>query len=819
MATNTPRIKIPKPIGTDAFNRTNYNLMIDAIEANAASVSDVNTLSTNTTNSLNNKLDKTSYTAADVLAKLKTVDGAGSGVDADLLDGKDSSEFSLATHNHDSSYLKLTGGTISGRATFNGGVYMGGGLVEQQAYDATYGTGKIQQWYNALTKQYKLYFKDLAGTNLTGGVLDILGGINTSEGITSGGTVSAVSFTEGGTALSSKYAASARKVSAGTGLTGGGDLTADRSLAVSFGGNGAATSASRSDHSHTLAGAGITDVTIATPVANQHLRYDGTKWVNAAPVVSDNSDVAITSATNGHVLQYDGTKWVNKTAASAGLATSSRKVNSGTGITGGGDLSADRTLAFDTTFGDGRYINMSGAQNVAALLTFAGTQTFTGANELIAVKGIADSPSYIGFYDKASASRTAYIGYSSTDGNFIVKALNDGMLNLMGGTVKANGKDILTVDGGTVGQLVTTSQFQTKNGNDSALIYHDFINGIAGVRYTNTGGFQIRGVGDDVKASVDDTGLLTTKYGVRLGASNYWQTNGQFGMDAQNSDIINLNGLFFADSANATSEGLNWLKSIGTPGSQNSADYDNLRVLDGVLYLNSNPLTDDTIAINKGTKNFYVSNSGNDSTGDGTKAKPWKTIQKAVNMIPNIHMDNYNIRMAAGQYPEEVYVKGLVGGQVQFFMDGTPLKATDGAALTLSVLSFLVEDCTCYIRISDVDFYNSNTIASDGVIKFARCSYGAVSNCRLDSDVKTNNISSILFDASKGSVISCYFTNQYICVRGQYGADVMYGDTNKGSATNTYALSAVAATIYKYGVTGFTPTNSDVKSLGGQIFS
>ena len=34
------------------------------------------------------KLDTTSYTAADVLTKIKTVDGAGSGLDADLVDGK-----------------------------------------------------------------------------------------------------------------------------------------------------------------------------------------------------------------------------------------------------------------------------------------------------------------------------------------------------------------------------------------------------------------------------------------------------------------------------------------------------------------------------------------------------------------------------------------------------------------------------------------------------------------------------------------------------------------------------------------------------------
>jgi len=39
------------------------------------------------------KLDKSVYTAADILTKIKTVDGSGSGLDADLLDGLDSSAF------------------------------------------------------------------------------------------------------------------------------------------------------------------------------------------------------------------------------------------------------------------------------------------------------------------------------------------------------------------------------------------------------------------------------------------------------------------------------------------------------------------------------------------------------------------------------------------------------------------------------------------------------------------------------------------------------------------------------------------------------
>ena len=50
-----------------------------------------------TTTQVNTKLDFSAYTAADVLSKVKTVDGVGSGLDADLLDGKQGNEYALKT--------------------------------------------------------------------------------------------------------------------------------------------------------------------------------------------------------------------------------------------------------------------------------------------------------------------------------------------------------------------------------------------------------------------------------------------------------------------------------------------------------------------------------------------------------------------------------------------------------------------------------------------------------------------------------------------------------------------------------------------------
>ncbi|MDF2984874.1 MAG: hypothetical protein K0R50_384 [Eubacterium sp.] len=53
-------------------------------------------VSTAQQNALSLKVDLSNYTAADVLDKIKTVDGSGSGLDADLLDGKEASAFATA---------------------------------------------------------------------------------------------------------------------------------------------------------------------------------------------------------------------------------------------------------------------------------------------------------------------------------------------------------------------------------------------------------------------------------------------------------------------------------------------------------------------------------------------------------------------------------------------------------------------------------------------------------------------------------------------------------------------------------------------------
>lgn len=77
---------------------------LDTLKELADALGDDPNFRTTILNAIATKLNSTAYTAADVLAKLKTVDGSGSGVDADLLDGKDSTAFLQTTQ------LGVTGG-------------------------------------------------------------------------------------------------------------------------------------------------------------------------------------------------------------------------------------------------------------------------------------------------------------------------------------------------------------------------------------------------------------------------------------------------------------------------------------------------------------------------------------------------------------------------------------------------------------------------------------------------------------------------------------------------------------------------------------
>jgi hypothetical protein len=125
-------------------------------------------------------------------------------------------------------------------------------------------------------------------------------------------------------------------ITAGSGLTGGGDLTANRTIAVNFAGTGVATTVAKSDHTHTVND--LTDTTITTVASGNFLRYNGTKWVNTNLVAADIPSLDWTKITSGKPTTLSGYGITDG-------ALKTTTISAGSGLTGGGDLSANRSLA------------------------------------------------------------------------------------------------------------------------------------------------------------------------------------------------------------------------------------------------------------------------------------------------------------------------------------------------------------------------------------------------------------------------------------------------------------------------------------------
>jgi hypothetical protein len=166
---------------------------------------EVDTNFTNINTEVGTKLNTSSYTAADVLSKLLTVDGAGSGIDADTLDGLNSA----------------TANTVSTIVARDASGNFAAGTITATLTGNTTGTHTGAVVGNASTATALATARTIGGVSFDGTAAINLPGVNTSGNQNTSGTAAGLSTTlvvaSGGTGQTSL---TANNVILGNGTSG-----------------------------------------------------------------------------------------------------------------------------------------------------------------------------------------------------------------------------------------------------------------------------------------------------------------------------------------------------------------------------------------------------------------------------------------------------------------------------------------------------------------------------------------------------------------------------------------------------------------------
>ena len=194
--------------------------------------------------------------------------------------------------------------------------------------------------------------------------------------------------------------------------------------------------------------------------------------------------------------------------------------------------------------------------------------------------------------------------------------------------------------------------------------------------------------------------------------------------------------------------------------------------------------------------NIYVSKSGNNSNADGTSAKPYSTIQAALDSIPkNLGGHLVYVHVGAGTYEEAVTFEYFDGGRVI-------LTGAAGAAITIKGL-MTIRKCVVnidgialtmlngYIYITECGLLNlvsSATLTCSGAVHAVYARYGS---CACLLGVATaNNTTSSAFRSGENSTLYLYETKGTGNTLGLYAiGGIIYFRINDVEATTAYSTA------------------------------
>lgn len=206
----------------------------------------------------------------------------------------------------------------------------------------------------------------------------------------------------------------------------------------------------------------------------------------------------------------------------------------------------------------------------------------------------------------------------------------------------------------------------------------------------------------------------------------------------------------------------------------------------------------------------HVATTGSDTTGNGTQANPFRTIQRAVDIIPK-DLNGYRavIEVAAGTYDEHVYISSFNGGRIAINSD-----SKNTLVGSCSVKSISAKFCSAYVYLNGFNL----TYAEDAALVVWGCQHVMAVCCQ--STVSARTKAGIYIMESRARINYCRIANRNVALRTVDSAVTSEEWDQAGSINNDYGLFAsYGATIHK---TGAQPTGlaaNEARDTSGTFFN
>ncbi|MBY9077289.1 hypothetical protein KIH86_03710 [Paenibacillus sp. HN-1] len=252
--------------------------------------------------------------------------------------------------------------------------------------------------------------------------------------------------------------------------------------------------------------------------------------------------------------------------------------------------------------------------------------------------------------------------------------------------------------------------------------------------------------------------------------------------------LLEVRSVFSAHKADATAhiteaERTSWnagatAASIAIPSSQKGAA-SGVATLDATIKIPAGQLPVSAVQATTADVTYYVRTDGNDNNNGlaNTSAGAFKTITKALSMIPPVINHTVVVNVAAGTYAEDVEIKGFSGSGVLQVNPGVVTVSN-----TYNVSSVTVSNCLIPVGVNGL---NATTVtaraftalnALDAEFKYCSTTLGMV------------NQHGFYANSAKMYLFHCTATNKYVGISAGQNSEVFVWDcSGTGNAIALYA--------------------------------